>query len=191
MWSLDDVDYEQDRRALEALCATVLPEMGAAIANKATAKLAWEAIATRRIGGDRVRRATLQRLRREWEGLTFQPREQVEDFALRLTGLMEQMARNGNTDLNEERAMEKFLWCMPKRYEQIVISIETFLDFQQLSIEDVTGRLKAVQDRERAPESESSTIGGKLLYTAEQWRAFDKKKKKEVAGLSKDRRRRP
>lgn len=163
MRSLDDVDYEQDRRALEALCATVLPEMGAAIANKATAKLAWEAIATRRIGGDRVRRATLQRLRREWEGLTFQPGEQVEDFALRLTGLMEQMARNGNTDLNEERAMEKFLWCMPKRYEQIVISIETLLDFQQLSIEDVTGRLKAVQDRERAPESESSTIGGKLL----------------------------
>lgn len=97
--------------------------------------------------------------------------EQVKDFALRLTSLTEQMARNGNTDLNVKRAMEKFLRCMPKKYEQLVLSIETLLDFQQLSIEDMIGRLKAVQDRERAPESEPAT--SKLLYTAEQWRAFD------------------
>jgi hypothetical protein len=30
---------------------------------------------------------------------------------------MEQMVHNGNTDLNEERAV-KFLRCMPKKYEQ-------------------------------------------------------------------------
>ena len=29
---------------------------------------------------------------------------------------MEQMARNGNTDLMEERAVEKFLRYMPKKY---------------------------------------------------------------------------
>ena len=38
---------------------------------------------------------------------------------------MEQMARNGDTDLTEERAVEKFLRCMPKKYAQIVMSIET------------------------------------------------------------------
>jgi len=54
----------------------------------------------------------------------------------------------------------------------------------------VTGRLKAAQDRKRAPESEAAD--GKLLYTAEQWRAFEKKKKKEEgARPSKDRCRRP
>jgi len=36
----DDVDYEQDRRALEAICAAVPLEIGATIANKPTAKLA-------------------------------------------------------------------------------------------------------------------------------------------------------
>jgi len=46
----DGVDYEQDRRALEALCAAVPPEIGATIANKPTAKLAWEAIEARRVG---------------------------------------------------------------------------------------------------------------------------------------------
>jgi len=101
---------------------------------------------------------------------------------------MEQMALNGDTDLDEERAVEKFLRCVPKKYEQLVLSIETLLDFGQLTIEDVTGRLKAAQDRERAPESEAAA--GKLLYTAEQWRAFEKE---EGAGSSRDgdRRRRP
>jgi hypothetical protein len=50
-----------------------------------------------------MHRAMLERLREEWEGLTFQPGEQVKDFGLRLTNLMEQMAHNGDTDLIEER----------------------------------------------------------------------------------------
>jgi len=124
----DDVDYEQDRCALEALCAAVPAEIGATIPNKPTAKLAWEAMEARRVGSDRVRRATLQRLCGEWEGLTFRPDEQVEDFAVRLTNLMEQMVCNGDTDLDEGRSVEKFLRCMPKMYEQLVFSIETLLD---------------------------------------------------------------
>ena len=132
----------------------------------------------------------LQRLREEWEGLAFQPDEHVEDFAVRLSSLMEQMALNGDNDLNEERVIENLLRCMPKRCKQIVNSIETLLDFDALTIKDVTGQLKSVQDRELADDSESVNTGGKLLYTAEQWRAFDKKKE-EAAGPSKDRRRRP
>ena len=98
------------------MCAIVPTKLDASLTNKATAKLAWESITAAHIGGDRVRRATLQRLRGEWEGLAFQLGEQVEDFALRLTNLMEQMARNGDTDLTEERVVEKFLRCMPKKY---------------------------------------------------------------------------
>ena len=158
------------------MCAAVPTELDASLANKATAKLAWELIAAARFGGDRVRRATLQGLRGEWEGLAFQPGEQVEDFVVRLTNLMEQMAHNGDTDLTEKRAVEKFLRCMPKKYALIVMSIETLLDFEQLTIEDVTGRLKAVEDHEQAPDFEPSVVGDKLLYTAEQWRAFEKKK---------------
>ena len=82
-------DYDDDRRALEALCTAIPTELSASLANKATTKLAWESIAAARIDRDRARRAMLQRLRGEWEGLAFQPGEQVEDFALRLTNLME------------------------------------------------------------------------------------------------------
>jgi len=54
-----NVDYDEDRRTLEALCAAVPPEVGASITNKPTAKHVSEAIATRRVGGERVQRATL------------------------------------------------------------------------------------------------------------------------------------
>ncbi|XP_066365045.1 uncharacterized protein [Miscanthus floridulus] len=119
------------------------------------AKLAWESIATARIGGDHVRRATLQRLRQGWEALAFRPGEKIEDFAVRLSILMQQMARNGDEDLIELRAVEKLLRCMPK-YTQIVLTIETLLDFEALTIEEVTGRLKAVQDHKEAPPHRSS-----------------------------------
>ena len=59
------VDYDDDRRTLEALCTTAPTELGASLANKATAKLAWESIAATRISGDRVCRVMLQRLRGE------------------------------------------------------------------------------------------------------------------------------
>ena len=63
------------------------------------------------------------------------------------------------------------------------MSIKTLLDFEQLTVEDVTGRLMAVQDHE-GPHTELSAAGGKLLYTMEQWHALDKKKKEEGSGSS-------
>jgi hypothetical protein len=51
------------------------------------AKDAWDAIATARIGSDRVRKSTLQKLRQEWDHLAFKLGEDVDDFALCLIGL--------------------------------------------------------------------------------------------------------
>ena len=57
---------------------------------------------------------------------------------------MQQMAYNGDTDLDDKHTMEKFIRCMTKKYDQMVLSIETLLNFRQLSVEDVTEHLKAV-----------------------------------------------
>ena len=113
----------------------------------------------------------LQKLRQEWENLAFKPGEDVDDFALRLNTLMQQLARYGDNDIDEERAVEKFLRVVPKKYSQVAIAIEMLLDFSELSIEEVTGRLKAVDNREQLPPSEPVTISGKLLFIEEQWLA--------------------
>lgn len=60
-----DAVYADDRRALEAILASVPLEMQSSIADKRTAKDAWDSIAAARIGSEHARRAMLQKLRKE------------------------------------------------------------------------------------------------------------------------------
>jgi hypothetical protein len=54
-----DVDYYEDRRALDTLIAAVSSEMQFSLSKKRTAKEAWDAIAVARIGSDHARKTTL------------------------------------------------------------------------------------------------------------------------------------
>ena len=172
-----DADFDEDRRALEALLAAVPTEMHSTLANKRTAKDAWDAIAAAHISSGRARKSTLQKLRQEWENLAFKPGEDVDDFALRLNTVMQLLAWYSDNDIDEERAVEKFLRVVPKKYSQVAIAIEMLLDFSELKIEEVTGCLKAVDNREQLPPSELVTIGDKLLFTEEQWLASQQERK--------------
>ena len=129
---------------MEAIIAAVPQEMQMPLSEKGSAKEAWDSIAAARIGVDRVRRATLQRLRSDWEKLAFRPGEQIEDFTLRLMALKQQLLLHGDNDIDEERAVERLLRDVPPKYAQLRIAIETLLDFQDLTIEEVSGRLKTL-----------------------------------------------
>ena len=171
MWEAvryDDIDYDQDRRALNALIAAVPPEMQFSLSNKRTAKEAWNAIAVARIGRDRARKAMLQALRKEWENLAFKPGEDVDDFALRLNTLLQKLVQFGDDAYGEERAVEKLFRCVPEKYKQMARSIESLLDLSTMSIEEAIGRLKVVDSDEPQSLSGPVTIGGKLLLTREQ-----------------------
>ncbi|XP_066361489.1 uncharacterized protein [Miscanthus floridulus] len=109
------VQFRDDRRALEVIIAAVPKELGLPLLDKAAAKEAWDAIAATHIGVDRVRRAMLQRLRREWENIDVKPGEPVEDFALRLSTLHQQLVLNGDRDIDEARVVEKFLCTVPTK----------------------------------------------------------------------------
>jgi hypothetical protein len=121
-----------------------------------------------------------------------QAREDVDDFTLRLSGPAQQLARHGDGDISEQKAVEKFLRIIPTKYTQIALSIETLLDLSSLSIEEVIGRLKAVDDRNESPPADPVSISGKMLFTKDQWLARQKERRGlEGVSLSKDRRKRP
>jgi hypothetical protein len=120
MWAAvwyGDVDYYEDRRALDALIATVSSEMQFSLSKKWIAKEAWDAIAAVRIGSDRAPKTTQQALRKEWENLAFKPGEDVDDFALRLNTLQQKMVQFSNDTYGEERAVEKLFRCIPEKYK--------------------------------------------------------------------------
>jgi hypothetical protein len=141
------------------------------LATKDTAKEAWESIKTMRIGEDRIQKASAQRLRREYEMLTFHDGKGIEDFAMHLAGIMNQLATLGDPE-PDDKVVLKYLWIARPRYKQLVLSIETLLDVSTLSIQEVTGRLKAAED----DAVESSVAEGKLLLSEEEWAERSKKK---------------
>jgi hypothetical protein len=170
MWEVvwyGDVDYYEDRRALDALIAAFPPEMQFSLSKKQTAMEAWDTITAARIASDRAHKTTLQALYKEWENLAFKPGEDVDDFALRLKTLLQKMVQFGDDTYNEERAVEKLFCCIPEKYKQIAHSIESLLDLSTMSIEEVIGRLKVIDGDEPQPLSGPITVGGKLHLTRE------------------------
>ncbi|XP_012703648.1 uncharacterized protein LOC105914958 [Setaria italica] len=173
-----DVDYDEDRRALDALITAVPPEMQFSLSQKQTVKEAWDAVAAARIGSDRARKSTLQALRKECENLAFKLGEDIDDFALRLNTLLQKMVQYGDDTYGDERAVEKLLRCVPDKYKQIARSIESLLDLSRMSIEEAIGHLKVVDSDESQPPSGPVIIGGKLHFTQEQWEARQGDRKK-------------
>jgi hypothetical protein len=113
-----DAEFHEGWLALDTLLASVPSEMVASLADKPTAKDAWDFIAATRVD------------------LMFRPGEDIDDFALRLSGLVQ----HGDGDIDEQKAVEKYLRIVPKKYTQIALSMETLLDLSTLSIEEVTTR---------------------------------------------------
>ncbi|WVZ51167.1 hypothetical protein U9M48_002333 [Paspalum notatum var. saurae] len=175
------VERHEDRMALDAICSAVPPEMISTLAVKESAKDAWESIRVMRIGDDRVRKTSAQRVRRQYEELAFRDGEGIEDFALRLTGIVSQLATLGDPEA-PAKVVEKYLRIARGRYKQLVVSIETLLDVSTLTVEEVTGRLLASED-DPEPTPPPAPAGGKLYLMEEQWLERYKQKEGENARI--------
>jgi hypothetical protein len=109
----------------------------------------------------------VQKLCQEWDHLAFQPGEDIDDFSLCLFDLVQQLAWHSDGDIDKQKVVEKYLCVVPKKYTQITLSMGTLLDLSTLSIKEVMGRLKAVDDRVEAPPANPISVDGKLLFTEE------------------------
>ena len=104
----NDVSEHEDMMAMEAICKSVPADMVVMMANKESAKAAWDDIKTANLGVERVRRAKAQTLRREFNGLTFKDGESVDDFAMSINTLVQQLRTLGDV-YTEPTVVRQFL----------------------------------------------------------------------------------
>lgn len=115
---------------------------------------------------DRRRKATAQNLRTEYETIALRDGEPIEDFAHRLNGIVQRLEVLGDPEL-ETKVVAKYLRVARPRYKQLIISMESFVDISTLTIEEVTGTLRAADEVDTPPPPPSpQASGGKLLLTA-------------------------
>jgi hypothetical protein len=71
-----------------------------------------------------------QRLQHEFENISFKNGELIDDFALHINVLVEDLHGLEET-VNDTRVVKKMLRVLLKRYSQIIVSIETVLALLQ------------------------------------------------------------
>jgi len=125
----------------------VPPEMHSMLLNKKSAKEAWEAIKSMRLGADRVKEVNAQKLQAEFEAISFKSGETIEDFAVRIGKIATDLKGLGETSVDDARVVKKFLRVVPPRYNQVAVTIEMFCDLKTLSVEELVGHLRAAEDR--------------------------------------------
>jgi hypothetical protein len=101
-----DVPYQEDRQALSAILRAVPAEIVRPLAEKDSAKDAWDALKSMRVGADRVKESRAQKLRQTFESMRFKNGEHLEDFSLRLQGVVSDLRLLGD-DLSEEKVVRK------------------------------------------------------------------------------------
>ena len=194
------VDEKHDQIALAVIYQSIPEDILLSVAEKKTAKEAWEAIRTMCQGADRVKKAKVQTLKSEFETLRMKESDQLDDFCMKLNGLVTNIRALGE-GISESYVVKRLLRAMPSKYLQIVSTIEQFGDFEKMTVEEAVGSLKAHEERIRGQNdggggqlmlteeewSKRENTGGKLLLTREEWMSKTNKNGGEGSGTQKNR----
>ena len=159
------VEGKTDKIALAMIYQGIPEDVLLSLADKKTAKDAWDAIKTICQGADRVKAARVQTLKAEFEALNMKDTDQLDDFVMKMNGLVSNIRALGET-VSESYVVKKLLRAVPSKFLQIASTIEQFGNLEKMSVEETIGSLKAHEERLKG---QSGTKGDQLMLTEEEW----------------------
>ncbi|XP_020249218.1 uncharacterized protein LOC109826605 [Asparagus officinalis] len=162
----DEVETRKDQMALAAIYQAISEETLLVLAEKETAKEAWEMLKTMHMGAERVKEAKIQTLRNEFEGLRMHEVETVDDFGAKLTTIVNKIRALGDK-IDEAYVVKKLLRAVPPKFLQIASTIEQFGNLNTMAVEEVIGSLKTHDERLRGyGDNEEEHV----LLTSAKWK---------------------
>lgn len=156
---------KKDKIAMAMIYQGIPEEMLITIAEKKTAKEAWESLKTLCQGAEKVKSAKIQTLKSEFESLSMKDTESLDDFAMNLNGLVTHIRVLGE-DVKESYAVKKLLRAVPKKFLQITSTMEQFGNLETMTMEEAIGALKTYEERLKGSSSETSE--GRLMLSEEE-----------------------
>lgn len=126
------------------------------ITKKDTSKQLWDSMKMKYQGNDRVRRAQLNRLRREFEVLAMKQGESVNDYFGRVMTIANDM-RNCGEDMTDVKIVEKILRTLTEKWNYSVCSIEEANDVDTLTVDALQSSLLVHEQKfRREPDEEQA-----------------------------------
>lgn len=160
------VEDRTDKIALAMIYQAIPEEMLLSLTDKKKAKDAWEGIKTMCQGAEKVKAAKVQTLRAEFEPLHMKDTDQLDDFCMRLNGLVTNIRALGD-EVTKAYVVKKLLRAVPSKFLQIASTMEQFGNLETMTVEEAVGSLKAHEERLNG-QTETSGIQ-QLLMTEEEW----------------------
>ncbi|XP_074323483.1 uncharacterized protein LOC141660397 [Apium graveolens] len=132
------VDDKTDKVALAMIYQGIPEETLLSLAEKETAKDAWEAIKTLYQGADRAKQAKIQSLKSEFEAMSMKEDESIDEFHMKMNGVITNIRALGET-MSESYTVKKLLRAVPSKFLQITSAIEQFGDLENMTMEEAVG----------------------------------------------------
>ncbi|CAN6176107.1 unnamed protein product [Urochloa humidicola] len=139
------VDEKMDQMALAAIVQAVPEAVVLAISEEETAEKAWKALEEMHVGEERVKKARVQTLKRELAGMYMGDSEKINDFALKVTTIVNEI-RSLGTKVEETTVVEKLLHSVPDKFRPLISTIEQWGDVEEMSVTETIGRLRAFEE---------------------------------------------
>nr|GEW42699.1 ribonuclease H-like domain, reverse transcriptase, RNA-dependent DNA polymerase [Tanacetum cinerariifolium] len=111
-----------------------------------------------------MQKARLQTLKTEFKMLKMKEDDSIDEFTAKLSSIVTRASGLGLT-FDQQTLVRKLLSSVPKRFIQIVAAIEQFTDFEETTLDEEIGRLKAFEERVNLFNGSPSDNQDKLLFS--------------------------
>ncbi|GJT47529.1 hypothetical protein Tco_0956244 [Tanacetum coccineum] len=141
-----EVDNKKDKATTTFLYQALTEDVILQVAGCETAKELWDSLKTRHVGEEKVQQARLQSLMIGFNTLQMKDEDTVDAFTAKLNSYATK-ARELGTNVGMNHFFTNTIRAKPDRFIQIVASIEQTSDLDDISLDEITGKLKAFEER--------------------------------------------
>nr|AAC95170.1 copia-like retroelement pol polyprotein [Arabidopsis thaliana] len=131
-------------RALSLIFNSVNQNQFKQIQNCESAKEAWDKLAKAYEGTSSVKRSRIDMLASQFENLTMEETENIEEFSGKISAIASE-AHNLGKKYKDKKLVKKLLRCLPSRFESKRTAMGTSLDTNSIDFEEVVGMFQAYE----------------------------------------------